>query len=154
MSGLFENFHVRIERATEVLRGSGTAFVVVASPEEQVLGDADYLAAKMAELRMPLKGLVMNRVHPEVRARTRGGIDADDTEAVTGLVAAAVGPADASGLAANFAAYQTLARGEHLRIEQFRAGLPKRVPFVVVPNFSRDVHDLGTLAALHPYLFG
>jgi hypothetical protein len=32
--------------------------------------------------------------------------------------------------------------------------LPKRVPMVVVPNFSRDVHDLATLAAMHPHLFG
>jgi len=67
MSGLFENFHERIERAYEVLRGAETAFVVVSSPEEQVLGDAEYLAAKMAELRMPLKGVVMNRVHAELR---------------------------------------------------------------------------------------
>jgi hypothetical protein len=39
-------------------------------------------------------------------------------------------------------------------MEQFRAGLPKRVPLVVVPNFARDVHDLATLAAMHAYLFG
>jgi hypothetical protein len=25
---------------------------------------------------------------------------------------------------------------------------------VTVPNFSRDVHDLATLAAMHPHLFG
>lgn len=53
----------------------------------------------------------------------------------------------------NFADYQVLARGEQLRMEQFRSGLPKRVPLVVVPHFTRDVHDLRTLAAMHPYLF-
>ena len=68
MSGLFENFHERVERAYEVLRGAETAFVLVSGPEEQVLGDAEYLAAKMAELRMPLKGVVMNRVHAEFAA--------------------------------------------------------------------------------------
>jgi anion-transporting ArsA/GET3 family ATPase len=154
MSGLFENFHERIERAYEVLRGAETAFVVVSSPEEQVLGDAEYLAAKMAELRMPLKGVVMNRVHAELRRDKRGTIDPDDAAAVSRLVAAAVGAAEASALVQNFADYQTLARGEQLRIEQFRAGLPKRVPMVTVPNFSRDVHDLATLAAMHPFLFG
>jgi hypothetical protein len=62
--------------------------------------------------------------------------------------------AEARELAANFADYQALARGESLRIEQFRAGLPRRVPLVAVPNFARDVHDLAALAAMHPHLFG
>jgi anion-transporting ArsA/GET3 family ATPase len=154
MSGLFENFSERIQRAYEVLRGPETAFVVVSSPEEQVLGDAEYLASKMAELRMPLKGVVLNRVHAELRRQKRGGFDPDDLEAVTRLVARAVGAGDAAPLVENFADYQALARGEQLRMEQFRVALPKRVPFVVVPNFSRDVHDLATLAAMHPYLFG
>jgi anion-transporting ArsA/GET3 family ATPase len=154
MSGLFENFHERIERAYDVLRGPGTAFVVVSSPEEQVLGDAEYLAAKMAELRMPLKGVVMNRVHAELRRGKRATIDPDDLDAVTRIVARAVGASDAPALVENFADYQALARGEQLRIEQFRSGLPKRVPMVIVPNFSRDVHDLATLAGMHPYVFG
>jgi anion-transporting ArsA/GET3 family ATPase len=152
-SGLFENFHLRVERAYEVLRGPETAFVVVSSPEEQVLGDAEYLAGKMAELRMPLKGVVMNRVHAELRPARRGGLDPDDTEAVARLVAPVAGPA-APELCANFAAYQALARGEHLRIEQFRSGLPPRVPVALVPNFTRDVHDLATLASMHEHLFG
>ncbi len=152
MSGLFENFHERIERAYEVLRGPETAFVVVSSPEEQVLGDAEYLAAKMGELRMPLKGVVMNRVHAELRAQK--ALDPDDVEAVTAVVARAVGADAAGALVENFVDYQALARGEQLRMEQFRAGLPKRVPLAVVPNFARDVHDLATLAAMHAYLFG
>jgi anion-transporting ArsA/GET3 family ATPase len=153
MSGLFENFHERIERAYEVLRGPETAFVVVSSPEEQVLGDAEYLTGKMAELRMRLTGVVMNRVHSELR-RHRRGIDPDDLEAVERVVAQAVGPAHAPALVQNFVAYQALARGEQLRMEQFRVGLPKRVPCAVVPNFPRDVHDLHALAAMHPHLFG
>jgi anion-transporting ArsA/GET3 family ATPase len=154
MSGLFENFHERIERAYDVLRGPETAFVVVSSPEEQVLGDAEYLAAKMAELRMPLKGVVMNRVHAELGRAKRGGVDPDDVAAILEMVTRAVGAAAAGPLVENFADYQVLARGEQLRMEQFRSGLPKRVPMVVVPNFTRDVHDLKSLAAMHAYLFG
>jgi anion-transporting ArsA/GET3 family ATPase len=154
MSGLFENFHERIERAYDVLRGPETAFVVVSSPEEQVLGDAEYLAAKMAELRMPLKGVVMNRVHAELGRAKRGGVDPDDVAAILEMVSRAVGAAAAGPLVENFADYQVLARGEQLRMEQFRSGLPKRVPMVVVPNFTRDVHDLKSLAAMHAYLFG
>jgi hypothetical protein len=71
-------------------------------------------------------------------------------------VARALGGAsrEAHELAANFADYQALARGESLRIEQFRAGLPRKVPVVRVPNFERDVHDLKSLAGMHPHLFG
>ena len=160
MSGLFENFQARIDKAYDVLRGAGTAFVVVSSPEEQVLEDAEYLSTKMGELRMPLKGVVLNRVHHEFRPERRGrrGVDVgpEDVQEIAAVVERALGGrrADAEELAANFADYQALARGESLRIEQFRAGLPRRVPVVTVPNFARDVHDLAALAAMHAHLFG
>jgi anion-transporting ArsA/GET3 family ATPase len=160
MSGLFENFHARVERAYEVLRGAATAFVLVTGPEEQVLGDAEYLSAKMGELRMPLKGVVLNRVHREFRPRGRGSrraeVGAEDVEEVARVVGRALGTAgrEARELAANFLDYQVLARGESLRLEQFRLGLGRRMPVVEVPNFTRDVHDLGSLAAMHPHLFG
>ena len=160
MSGLFDNFQTRIDKAYDVLRGAGTAFVVVSSPEEQVLEDAEYLSTKMSELRMPLKGVVLNRVHHEFRPARRGRRSAEvgpeDVQEIAAVVEQALGgrPGDAEELAANFADYQALARGESLRIEQFRAGLPRRVPVVTVPNFARDVHDLAALAAMHAHLFG
>ncbi len=154
MSGLFENFHVRIERAYAVLRGAETAFVLVSSPEEQVLGDADYLSSKMAELEMPLKGVVFNRVHHEYRA-PRGAREIEELAEIERAVANVVGAeGEAHALAENFLDYQTLARGESLRMEQFRLGLSVDVPVVQVPNFARDVHDLRGLAAMHAHLFG
>ncbi len=160
MSGLFENFQARIDKSYEVLRGPGTALVVVSSPEEQVLEDAEYLSTKMAELRVPLQGVVLNRVHHEFRPAGRGEHPAElgpeDVEQVAGVVARALGSRSdqARELAANFADYQVLARGESIRIEQFRAGLPRLVPLVAVPNFARDVHDLRALASMHAHLFG
>jgi anion-transporting ArsA/GET3 family ATPase len=160
MSGLFDNFQARIDKAYEVLRGSGTAFVVVSSPEEQVLEDAEYLSTKMGELRMPLKGVVLNRVHhefrPSRRGRRGGEVGPEEVHELAAVVERALGgrAGEAAELAANFADYQALARGESLRIEQFRAGLPRRVPVVSVPNFARDVHDLAALAAMHAHLFG
>ena len=160
MSGLLENFHSRVERAYEVLRGAETAFVLVSGTEEEVLGDAEYLSTKMAELRMPLKGVVVNRVHREHRPRGRGRggrgePGPEDVESVRRLVEPVVGDADAAArLAENFIDYQRLAFGESLRLEMFRTGLPKDIPVVRVPNFPRDVHDLAGLAAMHPHLFG
>ncbi len=160
MSGLFENFQPRVERAYQVLRGAETAFVLVTGPEEQVLGDAEYLSTKMAELHMPLKGVVFNRVHheyrPAGRGPRRGELGPEDAEQVARAVAKALGGAtgEAGELAANFVDYQVLARGESLRLEMFRAGLPRAVPVVQVPNFARDVHDLASLAEMHGHLFG
>jgi len=160
MSGLFESFQVRVERAYKVLRGAETAFVLVTGPEEQVLGDAEYLSTKMAELHMPLKGVVFNRVHREYRpvgrGARRGELGPEDAEQVARAVAKALGGAtgEAAELAANFGDYQALARGESLRLEMFRAGLPRAVPVVQVPNFARDVHDLASLAEMHAHLFG
>jgi hypothetical protein len=139
-----------------------------------VLDQADYLAAQMAARGMPLKGVVMNRVHP-LFANASGE---DTVEVVEPLIAARVRAAlgDGSGTAAaarggkrraphadeplerrlaeNFVAYQARARGDALRMEIFRQGIPRGVPIVQVPNLPSDIHDLGGLSHLHPHLFG
>jgi anion-transporting ArsA/GET3 family ATPase len=159
MSGLFDNFHARIARAYEVLRGAETAFVLVTSPEEQVLGDAEYLCGKMGDLAMPLKGVVVNRVHKEMARRTRRGsvheVDPGDIVQIAGAIGRVLAgePRIARELAQNFLDYEVLARGEQLRMEQFQAGLTGDVPVVRVPNFARDVHDLQALATMHAHLF-
>lgn len=155
MSGLFENFQARVDRAHDVLRGPETAFVVVTSAEEEVLGDAEYLSAKMAELRMPLRAVVVNRMHDEFRRRGRIEVGPEAREDVEQAVAAALGESGevARALASNFVDYQVLARGEQLRLDLFRRGLRRGVPVVRVPDFGRDVHDLAALAAMHAPLF-
>jgi anion-transporting ArsA/GET3 family ATPase len=160
MGGLFENFGARIDKAYEILRGDETAFVLVSSPEEQVLGDAEYLSEKMAELQMPLKGVVFNRVHGELRLVTRGRagleeVGPEDMVLVAGIVGRVLKgePLVARTLAENFLDYQVLARGDQLRMEQFGTELAPEVPIATVPNFAGDVHDLKALAHMHGYLF-
>lgn len=179
MTGLFEDFEPRVQRVTQLLRDPATAFVLVAGPDEQVLDQADYLAAQMSARGMPLKGVVMNRVHPHVAMN-----DGDTSlEAITELVttqlaqlrpasaaprpvsagkgarraasgAAATGaPSLAERLAQNFVAYQARARGDELRMEIFRQGLPRSVPLALVPNLQSDIHDVAGLLQLHPFLF-
>jgi anion-transporting ArsA/GET3 family ATPase len=161
MGGLFDGFEVRVARVTELLRDPATAFVLVAGPDEQVLDQVDYLAGQMAAKKMPLKGVVMNRVHALLVQD--GGADGDADS-----VAAAIAPVVQSGLtklpaeraadlvrrvAVNFVAYQARARGDALRIENFRQGLPHGVPLVQVPDLARDIHEINGLCALHPHLF-
>jgi anion-transporting ArsA/GET3 family ATPase len=177
MSGLFEDFEPRVQRVTQLLRDSATAFLLVAGPDEQVLDQADYLAAQMSARGMPLRGVVMNRVHPHVALGDGDG----SLEAITALVAeqlatlvpqradkgaaaTAKAPRRASAakngdaslaerLAQNFVAYQARARGDEVRMEIFRQGLPRSVPLVLVPNLRSDIHDVAGLLQLHPFLF-
>jgi anion-transporting ArsA/GET3 family ATPase len=151
MSGLFDNFEPRVRRVYELLRAPETAFVLVASPEEQVLSEADYFMQKVQELGMTLRAVVLNRAHREMKnGRKRVSVD----QLVPILERLGARPSLARSLALNFDRYESLGRGDALRIEAFRRQLDTAIPVAVVPNFSSDVHSLAGLRAMHPYLFG
>jgi len=149
MTGLFENFEERVRRVYELLRSPGTAFVLVASPEEQVLKEAEYFCEQVGELGMGLRGVVFNRVHREVPGRRRRVTAAQ----VKKLLGECRGAAAVAGeLAENFERYETLGRGDGLRMEAFRELVPEDVQVVEVPNFNSDVHSVEGLRAMHPFL--
>jgi len=60
---MFGGFRERAERTYQLLQTEGTAFVVVAAPEPDALREASYFTERLATDRMPLAGLVLNRVH-------------------------------------------------------------------------------------------
>ena len=162
MGGLFEGFQERVERVTGLLRDPATAFVLVAGPDEHVLGQVDYLVRQMQSRAMPLKGVVMNRVHSlgadhENDRRTTNEIATEiepEVAAALGLQSGEAGARDvASSLASNLAGWRARARGDVLRTELFRSGLPPEIPLVQVPDLGGDIHDLGGLGGLHAYLF-
>lgn len=156
MGELFDGFEARVERVTALLRDSETAFVLVAGPGEQVLGQAEYLQGRMAEKGMPLKGVVMNRVHELSGALDRPMHGAEVEEALA-HIAEKAGLEKAEALAGTVAGtgrdYIARARGDALRIELFRAGLPEQLPVAQIPDLSADIHDMEGLRGLHLYLF-
>jgi anion-transporting ArsA/GET3 family ATPase len=150
MSGLFEAFEPRVRRVYELLRSRETCFVLVATPEEQVLSEAEYFCRKVRELKMSLRAVVFNRVHREMSVG-RQQVAAD---AVARLLSRLLGDeAAATMLAENFNRYEMLGRGDGLRMEAFRRLLPRGVSVIEVPNFNSDVHSLVDLRAMHPFLF-
>jgi len=60
---MFGGFRERAERTYQLLQTEGTAFVVVAAPEPDALREASYFTERLATDRMPMAGLVLNRVH-------------------------------------------------------------------------------------------
>jgi anion-transporting ArsA/GET3 family ATPase len=148
MSTLFEGFEARVQRVNRLLRSRQTAFVLVASPDEQVLTEAEYFCRKVDELSVPLRAVVFNRVHPESAAGRRGVA----VSALMQTLGSMVGAEQARRLAENFTQYETLARGDNLRLEAFRRQLPKRAVVATVPNFDEDLHDLSGLRRMIPHL--
>src|SRR5262249_18524135 len=106
-----------------------------------------------------LKGVVFNRVHEEFPADPEtfagGTVARADLQMIeSAVLAAGITPETARWLARNFVDYPLLARGEAVRMEQFRRGLSRKVPLVGVPNFDSDLHDVAGLTRMHRFLFG
>jgi hypothetical protein len=77
MDTMFGGFRTRADATYRLLQAPGTAFLVVAAPERDALREADYFVRRLAAERMPLAGLVLNRVHDSTAAR----LSADRAEA-------------------------------------------------------------------------
>jgi anion-transporting ArsA/GET3 family ATPase len=137
---MFGGFRERADATYRLLQASGTAFVVVASPERDALREASYFVERLGEEEMPLAGLVLNRVHV--------------TEATSLSAERALAGAEtleeqgdhqvAAGLLRLHAdRMRLIAREQRLR-GRFTAAHP-RVPVVDVPAQPGDVHDLDGL---------
>ena len=63
----FGGFRKRAEETFRALQGDQTSFLVVATPEPAAINEAVYFSQRLTEERMPLEGMVLNRLTP-VRA--------------------------------------------------------------------------------------
>lgn len=156
MRRMFEEFGERLTYVHNLLGGEEAAFLLVTCPEEEGLTEAEEFLAGLARLGVALKGVITNRVHEEWRGRVvlREGIAGVEKCLRIALRAGPGKEIPTRWLAENFLAYQTLARGEALRLEHFRRGLPNGVPVVRIPHLPSAPSDIGGLLTLHPYLFG
>ncbi len=138
---LFGGFRQRAEATYSLLQAEGTAFVVVAAPEIDAMREAAYFVERLSAEKMPLAGLVVNRVH------------LDDIASITAADAESGGHKLASGNTKELATSELLAvHAERARLakretrvaQRFTAAHP-RVPTVSVPALPGDVHDLDGL---------
>jgi len=140
---LFGGFRERAEATYSLLQESGTAFVVVAAPEPDALREASYFVERLAADRMPLAGLVLNRVQATTAPLLSG------EQALAGaerLEEEDEGPLTAALLRLHAQRMTTLTRQRHLA-ERFSGAHPG-VAVAEVPAFAGDVHDLEGLRAV------
>ena len=100
MDTMFGGFRERADYTYRLLRMPGTAFLVIAAPENDALREASYFVERLERDGMPLAGLVLNRMHRSPAARLSAARSLAAVEALQGLPesddsALAIGPATA-----------------------------------------------------------
>ena len=160
---MFGGFRERAEDTYRLLQTPGTAFLVIATPEPDALREASYFVERLSQDRMPLAGLILNRVHPSPAAHlsaARSLAAAEALQAAAGLNGngsppathnePAGGTADGSHHPLTVTALRLhaermqLAAAERRLAQRFTAAHPG-VPTVRVPAQPEDVHDLAGL---------
>ncbi|WP_221337212.1 ArsA family ATPase [Thermocatellispora tengchongensis] len=140
LDAVFGGFRQRAEQTYRLLQAPGTAFLVVAAPERDAMREASYFVERLAEDRMPLAGIVVNRVHVSPAgglSAARSAAAAEDLESRgEHLLTAAV-------LRLHTGRMQLAAR-EHREQDHFVSAHPT-VPLAQVPAMPDDVHDLDGL---------
>ncbi len=146
---MFGGFRERADATYQLLKTSGTSFVVVAAPERDALREASYFVERLGIEEMPLAGLVLNRVH------TTGAKSLSAARAAAGaetLVEEGEHPL-AAGVLRLHAERMRIIERELSRRGRFTAAHP-RVPVVDVPAQPGDVHDLAGLRTIGAALAG
>jgi anion-transporting ArsA/GET3 family ATPase len=161
---MFGGFRERAEDTYRLLQTPGTAFLVVATPEPDALREASYFVERLSEDRMPLAGLILNRVHRSPATR----LSAARSLAAAEALLPASGPADNPHSGANgggaplaevtryplavaalrlHAERMQLIAAERRLSQRFTAAHPA-VPVARVIAQPEDVHDLDGLRVI------
>jgi len=151
LDSVFGGFRQRATQTYALLQDAGTAFLVVASPERDALREAGYFMDRLAADRMPLAGVIVNRM-----GCTTLTLDADVADRGANRLDAAAGAAGPRGASPERVAAALL------RIHATRDALAERhraaakrlsdahpgVPVAQVPAAATDVHDLAGLRTI------
>ncbi|KWV32147.1 ATPase [Micromonospora rifamycinica] len=142
LDSMFGGFRQRSEQTYRILQARETAFLLVATPEPDAVREAAYFAGRLGAERMPLAGLVLNRVH-----RPAVALDAADSRAAADRLAGLGGhDAVVDVLRAHAALAQQAAREEQVAL-RFTEAFPA-VPTVSVTAQPADVHDVDGLRTI------
>ena len=156
---MFGGFRERADYTYQLLRAPGTSFLVVAAPEDDALREASYFVERLDHERMPLAGLIINRVQllPAAHLSAARSQAAAETLQAAGPSEHACSEEPADGEQPEEAARLLTIAALHLhadRMEQAAAqrrtaeqftGAHPLVPVAEIPAQAEDVHDLDGL---------
>ena len=137
---MFGGFRERAEATYQLLQADGTAFVVVAAPEPDALREAAYFVERLSADRMPLAGLVLNRVN----VARAGTLSPERALAAAEDLEEAGGNATVAGLLRVHVDRMHRQERDAALAARFTSAHPG-VPVVQVPARAEDVHDLDGL---------
>jgi anion-transporting ArsA/GET3 family ATPase len=147
LESMFGGFRERAQQTYQLLKAPGTAFIVVSAPEPDALREASYFVERLSDDKMPLAGLVLNRVHRTTAPAADEPLAAGRAEAVAEYLANQP-PSPATQLAATalrvHAEIARAAEQDARMSRRFRAAHPE-VAVTEVPALPVDVHDLDGL---------
>ncbi|MDN5715874.1 MAG: AAA family ATPase [Janibacter sp.] len=149
MDTMFGGFRKRADETYALLSRPETAFVVVAAPERDAMREAGFFIERLASDRMPLAGVLVNRVHVAAAKQMGAGRAEDAADQLDELgghhLAAAL-------LRVHAEVAETAARHRGI-VTRFRTSHPG-VPLGTVPAHAVDIHDLAGLREIGESLAG
>jgi anion-transporting ArsA/GET3 family ATPase len=137
LDSMFGGFRHRADETYRILQDPQTAFLLVAAPERDAVREAAYFAERLVAERMPLAGLVLNRMHRSAAP----GLSAERSEA------AANGDSITAEVLRIHAAVMRQTEREVRVAAAFTDQFPA-VPTVAVTAQPADVHDVDGLRTI------
>jgi anion-transporting ArsA/GET3 family ATPase len=143
LDSMFGGFRQRADQTYRILQDPQTAFLLIATPERDAVREAAYFAERLVAERMPLAGVVLNRMHKS-DTETLSAEESDTAAAV--LEAAGDQQMTAEALRVHAALMRQTEREVRVAAT-FTEAFPA-VPSVAVTAQPADVHDVDGLRTI------
>jgi anion-transporting ArsA/GET3 family ATPase len=148
---MYDDFKGRAEQVLGILSSPDTGFVVVTTLEGPPFREAEFFVDRLVDGKLPLAGLVANKVIPP-RFAEDGGVPVDRADELASQMGLDPGRARDALEEARHAldTLSLLARRDVERLTELNRR--SRAPVAKVPLFTQDVHDLEGLKRLARYV--
>jgi anion-transporting ArsA/GET3 family ATPase len=143
LDSMFGGFRHRADETYRILQDRETSFLVIAAPERDAVREAAFFAERLVQEKMPLAGLVLNRVH---RASFDSISAAEAAAAADALDAAGDQQVTVDALRVHAALVSQTER--EVRVAATFTDAFPAVPAVAVTAQPADVHDVDGLRTI------
>ncbi len=146
---MYDGFKARAAAVRALLSGPEAGFVLVTSPGPAAVGEALAFHGRLRAEAMPVAGLVVNRLTPDLwpsSAPLPGAGELLGALARAGSSGLPPNAGLAGRLAAALAEHQALVHGEQAALAPLLAQVGD--PCVLIPRLEGEVHDLSGLARI------